>query len=865
MKRIRDFFTWKNWKRIVILSITLISSVFAIVFGSVFYVAKNPNRSIEYGGGIEVLVQVKKDNQNADKTLTNKVSESLFERLTGGTGLTGTTVSSEGDGKIRITKSGSLNDLQRREFESKVADKPILTMTDLNINPLFKNGEFNPHGSLDSGNAKEWIPPFADNGAKYMIDHQGKDSVSIDLKDNDAIAEWTKATKFISEKHPGQNVILMWINIEELLTLAKTKFPTEWDASGHNLYNFVHVNNMAVQEVPDPTKENPNNKKRIRNVLKEAEFRAKDYLISEAAVSQPLNTKSVIVSGNFTQTEAKELANDINYGTSKYDLDILSSVYVDSALNTSAFKSAMLAGLIVFSLISIFMIVNYGLLGALSTISIALYIFLTLLMFTVLRGEYSPATIAALIIGIGISVDANIITFERLKKDLYSGSSLKKSFKNSNSLSFSTIIDANITTLIVAFTLFYFGTKDVRGFSISLILSIIFTLIVMLIFTRFTSSLLVNTGWFDKKLWLLGVHKKLIAKDNSNKLYVRFDYVKQAKWFALVSLIIIIASIIVFVSIGLSKSNIWDGIVRNIDFKGGLNITIAGDKEKFVSLSHSDAESIKNYIIQNAAAWKIEDVDSIISLQRVDNDHDNWALIIKSTQDLSDSILSIKKGLNENFNNITITNYVVSTTEAKRLLLNSLLAISIAFVGIVLYTLVRMRWTFSISAIIGLLHDLLVVVAFIILARLQLSSIMIAAILSIVGFSINDTIVTFDRIREIIINNYHRKVLEKATIKKIANTAISETIKRSFYTTATTMTALIILLAFGNATDFSFNIVMLFGMAIGVYSSIFICTRIWVFLENIRQKGIKRRSENKFWEVAKPTEQTFVGVNDFQP
>ncbi|EFF41452.1 putative protein-export membrane protein SecF [Mycoplasmopsis alligatoris A21JP2] len=849
----------------VILSITLISTLLAIVFGSVFYVGKNPNRSIEYGGGIEVLVQVKKDNQNADKELTNKVSESLFERLTGGTGLTGTSVSSEGDGKIRISKSGNLTDAQRSEFESKVADKPILTMTDIDVKPLFKNGEFDRNGSLQIGSSKNWIPPFADNGAKYLVDHTGKDSVSIDLKDNDAILEWTKATEYISTRQePGKNVILMWINIEELLDLAKNKFPREWEASGRNLYNFVHVNNKAVEEVPDPTPQNPDNKKQIRNVLKQAEFNAKDYLISEAGVFQALNTKSVLINGNFTQTEAKELANDINYGISKYDLSILSSVYVDSDLNSSAFNSAMLAGLIVFSLISIFMMINYGLLGALSTISIALYIFLTLLMFTVLRGEYSPATIAALIIGIGISVDANIITFERLKKDIYHGSSLKKSYKNSNSLSFSTIIDANVTTLIVAFTLFYFGTKDVRGFSISLILSILFTLIVMLIFTRFTSSMIVNTGWMENKLWLLGIHKKYINRDNSNKFYAKFDYVKQAKWFALVSLLLLIAAGIVFISIGTTSSSIWDGIVRNIEFKGGLNITVTGDKSKFVNLSFDEAEKIKNYILENASIWNIHNPEEVINIQRVDNNSDNWALILLSTQDLSENITQITSGISNNFNNLTITNYNISTTEANRLLLNSLFAISIAFIGIVLYTLVRMKWTYSIAAIIGLLHDMLVVVAFIVITRLQMSSIMIAALLSIIGFSINDTIVTFDRIREIMSTMKHDQVIEKNQIRKIANQAISETIKRSFYTTLTTISALIILLAFGNATDFSFNIVMLFGMVIGVYSSIFICTRVWVALENFRQKGIKRRLANRYWEVAKPSEQTFVGINDFQ-
>ncbi len=149
-------------------------------------------------------------------------------------------------------------------------------------------------------------------------------------------------------------------------------------------------------------------------------------------------------------------------------------MFTPAEYGKTAFTKAMIAGLIVFSLIAIFMIVNYGLLGALSTIGMALYMFLTLTMFTVMRGEYSPETIASLIIGIGMAVDACIITFERLKSEVRSGNSIIKSHKIANKLSLSTIFDSNTTTIIVGFVLFFFGTGQIKGFSIMLILSIIF-------------------------------------------------------------------------------------------------------------------------------------------------------------------------------------------------------------------------------------------------------------------------------------------------------------------------------------------------------------------------------------------------------
>ena len=151
-------------------------------------------------------------------------------------------------------------------------------------------------------------------------------------------------------------------------------------------------------------------------MLREKTINAKNYLISEAKINKTIDSKNFVISGNFTSSDAKSLASSINYGTANYKLSIVSSNFVDASYGTHAFDKAMIAGIIVFALISIFLIVNYGLLGVISTISIALYTFLTLTIFTVLKGEHSPESIAALILGLGMSVDANIITFWKTQK-----------------------------------------------------------------------------------------------------------------------------------------------------------------------------------------------------------------------------------------------------------------------------------------------------------------------------------------------------------------------------------------------------------------------------------------------------------------
>ncbi|VEU77099.1 protein translocase subunit SecDF [Mycoplasmopsis columbina] len=853
-RNLRKFFknlvSLSNWKRITIAVITLISAILTVVFGSLFYVSKNVNKSVEYGGGVEFLVQV--TDQTSDKTtdkFTQNVAGALSNRLTGGTEFNGTKVQTQGDGKILITRNGSLTDAERKNFEDIIINKPNLVLTDTNMIPIFVNGEFNENKeTLDYENISKYIPPLKPSGASnQFIQTSGKYNVLIKLLDKNAEREWTDATSYIASS-PDQT-ILMWLNLDELVSVAKERFSAQWIKAKENPYNFVHV---------DEALSDSNGR---RNILKENQIKAKDFLISEARAASPLSGDSFTITGNFNEGEAKQLAANINFGTSKYKLDILSSNYISASSVGDSFNKALIAGIIVFAIISIFMIVNYGLLGALSTISIALYVFLTLLMFTILRGEYSPVTIAALIIGIGIGVDANIITFERLKSEVYAGEKIKKAIKNSNRLAMSSIIDANLTTLIVSFTLFYFGTSAVRGFSLSLVFSVIFTLLIMLFFTKGISNLIVGTGFFNKRLWLLGIKYKKINNLKTNALYRRFDYVKHAKWFIIGSLVFVLIGLIVFSSVAGSNKEFWSGFNRSFEFQGGINISIEG-KDTYI-ITQNDATAIKNFIINNQNALGIKDVAKYTNILPIDSSNTMFKISIKTAQDLNNNVEQIKSLILQQYPDVHVWSYGISSIEAQNLVKNALLAVGISFIGIILYTLIRLKWTYSFAAIVGLLHDVLLTIAFIVITRLELSPIIVAAVLSIIAFSINDTIVVFDRIRERVSLVYYKNFLDAKQIKEIANSSIADTIKRSLYTSLTTIMAVIVLLAFKDATNLAFNLTMIFGLAIGAYSSIFICTWLWVKLETIRQLGIKKREESKFWVISKDEEQIFPGINDF--
>lgn len=901
IKKLKQFFQLNNWKRWFILGFTSIVAILAIVFGSSFFVVKNVNKSIEYGGGVEVLVQVlnndkkpldasKEDNRN----LVNTVSDSMHSRLSGGTGINGTKTSVEGDGKIRITKNGLLTEAQTQEFIKDIVNKPTLVLTDTNMRPLFYQGSFNTKISdekaeinkIDYSKLYLYSPPIKSGSAKQNIDQTGGNYISVGLEQDDnktAEREWSKATDYIS-KH-GTRKVLMWLNLDRLKHLAETKFSQEWENAKHNLYNFVYVDEKPSYGTNGFSFANQNDKNQIKTaVLKEKQFNAKKYLVSEAYVSQALNSDSFTITGKFTQEEAIRLAMDINYGTAKYNLQFLSSSWiVPNSSNTSNFNSAIAAGIVVFVIIAIFMIWNYGLLGVLSTLSIALYMFLTLLLFASLNGEYSPATIAALVIGIGISVDANIITYERLKNEISNGDGLVKATRNAHRFSLSSILDANIATLIVSIILFYFGTITIKSFSISLMLSIFFTLLIMLIFNKMMATLLVNISSINKKLWLFGIYNfKLKPKSNvvnktSNKVifYKRIDYIKLSNWLFIISFSVIVILIIVFGSIAIAKNNVGAAFNLSLDFSGGTKVIVeTGENGDNISLGDANASAnlrtangIKNTIINFFSGHNI-DIANDISFLKKDSHGKNYAVVLQTSKNviefLNESASNLQNTLRNTYSQLNITNYSISNVEATNLIKNALLAIGIAFVGIIIYTLVRMRWTYSIAAIIALLHDTLLVIGSFIIFRLELSPIIVAAILSIVAFSINDTIVIFDRIREILNTEYANYQLNKSDLRKIINKAIGETIKRSIFTSVTTIVTVIVLLIFKDATEITFNIAMLIGLVIGTYSSIFIATQIWYRLETWRQKGIQKRIKNNYWNINKPGEQIFPGINDFQ-
>ncbi|VEU59805.1 protein translocase subunit SecDF [Mesomycoplasma neurolyticum] len=856
-------FSPKNWKRWLILFFTFSFAFTSIFLGSNYYVSKNINKSIEYGGGAEVLIQVV-DSKTNDKTKISdeklsRVDKAIFERLAGDGGLNGTQVSIEGEGRIRVSRSGIETNDEINNFVNEIISKQRIILTDINGNPIFYNGVFRNDIKIDFSNKDEienldeslYVPPFKQGSAKEQLDQNGGHQIQISLEDKKARLEWTKATKFISEQ--PNNVILIWQNYKNYLLKAADDFPEQWKNSGFDPYVFAHVNESLIKS----TEGNKN----LTPTLKESEINAKNYLVSSASVATSLSGETFVIQGKFTNAEAKQLALNINYGIDDYSLKFLSSSFVQKELGENSFNLALIAGAISIVLIAIFMIINYGLLGVLTTISLSLYIFLTLLFFTIVRGEYSPSSIAALIIGIGMSVDANIISFERLKKEIYNKSSTIKANAHSNKLSFSTIMDSNITTFLVAIVLFFFGTKEIKSFAITLIFSIFFTLLMMLFFTRQMTNILVKTGVFNKRLWLLGVNKKYIKyySEGYVSVWERPNYNSKTKYFMFAILAFVVISLIVFIIFGIINKKIFGGFVLSLEFSGGTNLLIETQNLDIGGLSFEKANNIKDFLVREQLIANAND----ISINKVDSINDFYQIVVKTQQEITNNLTLINNKLNDNFDNIKTINYSISSDEARNLVKNAFTSVLIALAVVSVYILIRMQWTFSIAAILSLTLNVIIVLLFFTLTRLTISPIFVAGILSIIGYSINDTIVVFDRIKELTSKLEYKNYYDKTELKLIVNNAIKDTIKRSIFTSLTTITIIIVLMIFKDSTNIFFNIALLVGISFGTFSSLFVATNIWLFVEIIRNKNKKKRIDKNYWNTQKINEQTFTAINDF--
>lgn len=618
---------------------------------------------------------------------------------------------------------------------------------------------------------------LSQGGAKVTYDEMNRPSVLIKIKEAKKFAE---VTETVLNMAPN-NLMVIWLDFEK----GKDTYKAE-----------------AAKEEPK--------------------------FISAASVNQVFNTKEATITGNFTVAEATQLADLLNAGSLPVKLTEMYSTSVGASFGEKALSETMFAGAIGIVFIFLFMIYFYRIPGIVATIMLIAYSYLTLLIFDWMNATLTLPGIAALILGVGIAVDANIITYERIKDELRLGRSTMAAFRAGNQRSLSTVLDANLTTLLAAGVMFFYGTSSVKGFATSLIVSVLVSFVTNLWGSRFVLSLLVNSKWLNNKPGYFGVKRSEILdlKTYKNQFpptkFDKIDFVKVGSFFVKFSIVVTILGAIVLSVLGLNLG---------IDFTQGSRIEIKSEQK-------INVDEVKDFVEKQKIT-----VEEVVPAGNED-------MAIVRTKDVlgKDEISSFKTAVEKKYGHEPNVS-TVSPTVGKELARNAFFALIIASIGIILYVTVRFEWTYAISAIVSLLHDAFLIVVFFSLLRLEVDITFIAAVLTIVGYSINDTIVTFDRIRE------HMKLSNKVKTKKdledIANDSIRQTLARSFNTVITVLFAVLALLVFGSDSIKNFSIALLVGLVAGTYSSIFVATKLWIYLA-ARQLNSKKKVDNDDIDNSEP-------------
>ncbi|AVQ32984.1 protein translocase subunit SecDF [Staphylococcus muscae] len=545
--------------------------------------------------------------------------------------------------------------------------------------------------------------------------------------------------------------------------------------------------------------------------------------ISAASVEQAIDSESVEISGGFQGedgiAEAKQIADLLNSGSLPVDLKEIYSTSVGAQFGQDALDKTIFASVLGIGIIFAFMLLFYHIPGAIAVITLTTYIYLTMVAFNFIGGVLTLPGLAALVLGVGMAVDANIIMYERIKDEIRIGRTLKQAYKRANKSSFITILDANLTTVLAATVLFFFGESSVKGFATMLLLAILMSFVTAVFLTRILLSLLVHSNFFKKKMWLFGVKKKDIHDINEgydvpdlHTPYDKIDFMKVAKPLFALSGIIIVAGIVI---ISIFKLNL------GIDFTSGTRVDFQSDQP----LKQAQVEK------------KMEDIDLKPNQMSIGGDKDQNASMQYKHDLTKEEISTLKDTLSKAYKADPSVN-TVSPTIGQELAKNAMLAVILASIGMIIYITLRFEWRMGISSIISLLHDAFMIIAVFSLLRLEVDITFIAAVLTIIGYSINDTIVTFDRVREMLANV--KVITKEEQIDYIVNSSIRQTLTRSINTVLTVVVVVVALLIFGASSIFNFSLALLIGLVSGVYSSIFTAVPLW----GILKKRELRKSDN---------------------
>ena len=557
-------------------------------------------------------------------------------------------------------------------------------------------------------------------------------------------------------------------------------------------------------------------------------------VISAPRCEQPINSNTAVINGDFTLNEVKSLANTINIGALPLELNQLQYSIVGAQLGTNALETILLAGLIGIILVMIFMIVMYRLPGICSTLALIFYMEMIVLVFIVFDTiSLTLPGIAGIILSVGMAVDGNVIIYSRIREELRAGKTVRSSIKIGFEKATSAIVDGNVTTLIAAIVLYLRGSGTVRSFAITLGIGIILSMISSLLVTRFLMTCFYNLGFDKEKFYGVAKETKVI------------NFTKHSVKYAAFSLCLIVIGFVAMIV----NNNKHDYILNyGLDFVGGTAVEVYFDETPPTNKEIEDATS--DILGGTPQVVQVEGENAVIIKTDKMIEEGTTSKDDKSTPsnaDISDSTINkLKKVLEEKFgaksDKIQVDS--ISATVSDEMKTDAIMAVIIAGICMLIYIWIRFRnLSFAGSAVLALMHDVLVVLMVYAVFRITVDNAFIAVMLTIVGYSINATIVIFDRIRE----NMASKS-RKDSLDDVVNRSISETLSRSINTSLTTMFSILMIIFLGVDSIRAFAIPLMVGLICGTYSSVCITGSLWLFF--------KKHSKNNTEAVTKNDKQS---------
>ncbi len=532
-----------------------------------------------------------------------------------------------------------------------------------------------------------------------------------------------------------------------------------------------------------------------------------DEIVSAPGVEAVITDGNAVITGQNTAAEAEQLASTIRIGGLKLELEELRSNVVGAQLGSEAIHTSLIAAGVGFALVVVFMIAVYYVSGLAASLALCLYTELMVILLYAFEATLTLPGIAGIILSVGMAVDANVIIFARIREELATGKTVQSSIKIGFNKALSAILDGNITTFIAAVVLYLMGSGTIKGFSITLMLGIILSMFTALFVTKFLINVLYALGVQSEKAYGVGKEKKTI------------NFLTKRKAFFGLSIAVILIG---FVVMGINQSQMGMPLNYSLDFVGGTSTTMTLNED--MSIEEIDAQIVP----------MIEEITGDGNVQTTKVAGSNQVIIKTRTLNVEER---------QEFSEVMVTNFgvdagsitaeTISATISSEMQADAVKAIVVSTLLMLLYIWLRFKdIRFGASAVAALVHDVLVVLAFYAIVKISVGNTFIACMLTIVGYSINATIVIFDRIRENL-----KEMRHKNDLQDLVNKSISQTLSRSIFTSLTTFFMVAALEVFGVSSIREFALPLIAGIICGTYSSICLTGALWFVLRTkVKQK-----------------------------